>query len=296
MIERRGAEAPRKPQGGFMNTFFLGASASRRCKRLFPALCLLGVLVAPPAQAVGFSGDSRQGGEASQFAPETIIRFSKKVERALAARGARVAILARMGRPPAQLPEGMHFTHAGFAVYSEITTRDGRKLPGYAVYNLYQNGARPDTSALVQDYAVDFFAGVAVLEAGVVVPSPELQQRLLELIASPTYASLHEPRYSAIANPYTLGRQNCTEFVLDVVNAAIYQTDDIRKIKSAERSYFTAQKVNVSPLKLMFGSMFSSEVSLSDQPGEPVTATFESITRYLEKYDQGAVSFSVFAE
>ena len=279
-----------------MNSLISGAAAPWRSRRLFPTLLLLAVAVSEPVQAVGFSGDSRQGGEASQFAPETIIRFSKKVEKALAARGARVAILARMGRPPAQLPDGMHFTHAGFAVYSEITTRDGRKLPGYAVYNLYQNGARPDTSTLVQDFPVDFFAGVAVLEAGVIVPSPELQQRLLEVIASPTYAGLHEPRYSAIANPYTLGRQNCTEFVLDVVNAAIYQTDDIRKIKSAEKRYFTAQKVNVSPLKLMFGSMFSSEVSLSDQPGEPETATFESIERYLEKYDQGSKSFSVFAD
>ncbi|MDP2834045.1 MAG: DUF2145 domain-containing protein [Pseudomonadota bacterium] len=259
-------------------------------------LFLLVATTALPAGAVGFSGDSRQGGETSQFAPETIIHFSKKVEKALAAKGARVAILARMGRPPAELPEGMHFTHAGFAVYSEITTRDGRKLPGYAVYNLYQNAASPNTSALVQDYPVDFFAGVAVLEAGIIIPSAELQQRLLAIITSPTYQALHEPRYSAIANPYTLGYQNCTEFVLDVVNAAVYQTDDIRQIKSAEKQYFTAQKVNISPLKLLFGSMFSSEVTLSDQPGEPVTATFESIAGYLEKYDQGSESFSVLPE
>ncbi|MDD5388652.1 MAG: DUF2145 domain-containing protein [Gallionellaceae bacterium] len=259
-------------------------------------LFLLATTTALPAGAIGFSGDSRQGGEASQFAAETIIHFSKKVEKALAAKGARVAILARMGRPPAELPKGMHFTHAGFAVYSEITTRDGRKLPGYAIYNLYQNAASPNTSALVQDYPVDFFAGVAVLEAGIIIPSAELQQRLLAIITSPTYQALHEPRYSAIANPYTLGYQNCTEFVLDVVNAAVYQTDDIRKIKAATKQYFTAQKVNVSPLKLLFGSMFSSEVTLSDQPGEPVTATFESIASYLEKYDQGSESFSVLPD
>lgn len=260
------------------------------------AACLLGIAGMTSAYAVGFSGDSRQNGVPAQFSVETIIRFSKQVEKALAARGARVAILARMGRPLAELPEGMRFTHAGFAVYSEITTRDGRRLPGYAVYNLYQSADHPDTSGLVQDFPVDFFAGAAVLEAGVIIPSTELQERLLTLIGSSTYRALHDPHYSAIANPYTLGRQNCTEFVLDVVNAAIYQTDDIGKIKRAERQYFIAQRVNVAPLKLMFGAMFSSEVSLSDQPGEPVTATFESIARYLDRYDQGSQTFDIRAD
>jgi len=144
------------------------------------------------------------------------------VERKLAAEGARVAIVARMGRPLSEMPEGMYFTHVAFAVYSNITVADGTSVPGYAIYNLYQRDDKPSVSQLVQDFPVDFFAGVAQLEAGILIPSHELQQRLLEVIGSPTYVSLHEPRYSLIANPYTLGRQNCTEFVLDVVNAAIY--------------------------------------------------------------------------
>jgi hypothetical protein len=116
------------------------------------------------------------------------------------------------------------------------------------------------------------------------------------VIASPTYQALHDPHYSAIANPYNLGRQNCTEFVLDVIDAAIYQTDDIRTIKVNERAYFVAQKVNVSPLKLMFGAMFSAEVSLSDQNGTPVTATFERIAEYLQKYDAGSIVLTVVPE
>jgi hypothetical protein len=36
----------------------------------------------------------------------------------------------------------------------------------------------------------------------------------------------------------------------------------------------------------MLGSMFSSEVSLSDQTGKPVTATFEKIADYLKSYDK----------
>lgn len=248
---------------------------------------------APFVHANGFSSASNQDGGNKYFTPEQILKFSKKVEKALAAKGARVAILARKGRPKSEMPEGMNYTHTAFVVYSTITTSDGRKVPGYAVYNLYQQDKNPDVSDLVMDFPVDFFAGVAELEAGIIIPSAELQKRLLEVIASPTYKALHDPHYSVIANPYTLGRQNCTEYVLDIINAAIYQTDDIEKIKANEKAYFVAQKVNVNPFKLLLGSMFSAEVSTSDQPDTPVTATFETIGQYLEKYDKGVVMVTV---
>lgn len=241
------------------------------------------------------AGSSQAGGQ-PQFAPEQIVSFAKKVEKTMAAKGAYVAILARMGRPASELPEGMHFTHVAFAVYSEITTTDGRKVPGYAIYNLYQQNDRPDVSDLVQDYPVDFFSGVAVLEAGIIIPSPELQKRLLDVIGSPTYKALHDSHYSLIANPYTVGKQNCTEHTLDVINAAIYQTDDIDKIKANEKAYFEAQPVNVSPLKLALGSMFNAEVSTSDHNGKPVTATFETIGKYLQKYDAGSETLIITPE
>jgi hypothetical protein len=248
------------------------------------------------AAAAGFSTSSSQAGEEVKFKPEQIISFAKKVEKTLASRGARVAVLARMGRPPAELPDGMHFTHVAFAVYSEITTSDGRKIPGYAIHNLYQQNDRPDVSELVQDFPVDFFAGVAQLEAGIIIPSPVLQARLLEVIASPTYKALHDPHYSVIANPFTLGRQNCTEFVLDVVNAAIYQTSDIKVIKANEKAFFVAQTVNVNPFKLLLGSMFSAEVSTVDQTGTPVTATFEKMGEYLRKYDAESAVLTVLPD
>ncbi len=236
--------------------------------------------------ATSFSGSSANA--KLQFPAEKISAFSKKVEQKLAQEGVRVAILARMGRPLSEMPEGMHFTHVAFAVYSNITLADGSTVPGYAIYNLYQKNDRPDLSDLVLDYPVDFFSGVAELEAGILIPSPELQQRLLTVIASPTYSSLHQPRYSVIANPYTIELQKCTEFVLDVINAAIYQTSDIKRIKANTKVYFKAQTVKVNPFKLMLGSMFSAEVSTSDQRGTPVTATFEKISEYLQRYDTGS--------
>ena len=229
----------------------------------------------------------------AERSPAQVATFSKQVEKALAENGARIALVSRMGRPLSEMPEGMRYTHVGFAVYSQITTADGRQVPGYAMYNLYQKNDQLDRSDLVQDYPADFFSGAVELEAGIIIPPPALQERLLKVLASPTYAALHDPRYSVIANPYTLGRQNCTEFVLDVIQAAIYQTDRVDVIKANTRAYFKAQPVKVNPFKLMLGSMFSAEVSTSDQEGPPVTATFERIADYLTQADPGTKVLTV---
>jgi hypothetical protein len=220
-------------------------------------------------------------------APGQVARFAKKVERAMAREGARVALVARVGRPASEMPEGIRYTHVGFAVYSIISTADGRTLPGYAMYNLYQKNGRPDVSELVQDFPSDFFSGVAELEAGIIVPGPDLQQRLLQVIGTPTYVALHDPRYSVIANPYTLGRQNCTEFILDVIEASLLRSADPALIKARLKDTFSAQPVKVNPLRLLLGAMTSAEVALSDQPGPPVTATFETIARFLQQLDPG---------
>ena len=265
----------------------------RRRMQMMVLVCLLLGTIVAGSEAAGLSSGGAQTEENPRYSVEQILKFSKKLEKTLAAKGCYVALIARKGRPQEEMPEGMAFTHVGFAVYSDITTQDGRRVKGYAMYNAYQQDDKPHTSALVNDYPPDFFANVYALEAGVLIPSLTLQQRLLQTISSPLYKSFHDPRYSAIANPYTLGRQNCTEFVLDIVNSSIYQTGDLRKIKAAERQYFVAQPVNVNPLKLVLGSMFMREITLADHPNTPVTATFETVARYLLQYDKGSELLTV---
>lgn len=262
--------------------------------RLFSML-IFGLLCSISLYQPVFAGSSQAGGEAF-FEPEKIIGFAKKVEKFLAANGARVAIIARVGRDRESLPEGINFTHTAIAVYSKIQTADGRTIPGYAIYNLYQKSDKPDQSELLQDYPVDFFAGVQVLEAGIIIPTPELQIRLLKIIGSETNKKLHNPKYSVIANPFTLNLQNCTEHTLDILFAAIYETDDIKQIKINEKAYFDPQPVKLNPIKLILGSMFVSDVAISDHPDSPVTVTFTTIGKFLKKFKAGSEIFTIKAD
>jgi hypothetical protein len=226
-----------------------------------------------------------QSGGASPFEIEQITAFGKQLEQELAARGARVALVSRIGRAKGELPEGIRYTHVGYAVYSQITTDDGRQLPGYVFYNLYQGVEHPDRSYLASDFPAEFFAAVYELRAGVIIPKPKLQQRLFKLFTDGSYEKLHNPKYSVLANPYNQHFQNCTEYVLDILHAALYQTTDMAVIKANTREWYRAQPIKISPLKLMFASISMPDVSLRDQPegSLPITSSFGSIATYMEQ-------------
>ena len=257
--------------------------------RIFLIL-ILGVLLAPGATA----GNVPSAKGLFQFAQ--IAALSKGLERALAERGARVAIIGRVGLPPQVMPPGVEYSHAGFAVYSSIRTADNRLVPGYAVYNLYQGDARTGVSFLMQDYPVDYFAAIHVLKAAVVIPSDKLQRALAATIFSPTYKSLHNPRYSVLANPFRTDYQNCTGFVLDVIFASIYRTADPRRIKANIAAYFEPQPIHVDALKLALADAMMPDVSVDDHTGPIATATFESIARFLVRNGIARETFSFVVE
>lgn len=211
-------------------------------------------------------------------------KFSKLVERELAERGVYLAIVGRVGRPEDQLPKGVKFTHVGIAVYSTMSGEDGKNYPGYAFYNLYQSSKTPSRSQLVIDAPSQFFATTSTVKAGVIIPTAELQRRLLKILTTKHYAALHRQPYSVISNPYTLDFQNCTEFVADLITAAIYDTENPLQIKANQRAYFKPVKLRLSKAKLTVASLFSSGVSLSDHDGPVQIATFQAIANFLERH------------
>jgi hypothetical protein len=248
--------------------------------RLFITLpFLLGIMFASPSWA-----GSQQEGE-PQYTVEELAILSKKVEKTLAAKGARVFIIARSGRPAKDLPKGVTYTHVAFGVYSNIQTADGRTIPGYAFYNLYQDAEDGSKSKLVTDFTVDFLSSVHNAKVGIIIPNPALQKRLLSFIGTAEYQALHNPEYSVLANPNNTTFQNCTEYVLDVINAAIYQTVNQDKLKQIAKEHFKAQDINLSPFTMLLGSMFVPGVTTKDHVGQIRTATFTTIANYFEQFN-----------
>lgn len=251
-------------------------------KRLNPKLVWLGILI---FMWVGQVNAGSQQSAEIQHKPEDVVSFAKGVERYAAAKGARAFILARVGRPADDLPKGIFYTHTAIAVYSAITLDDGSVVNGYAIHNLYQDAEDKSKSSLIIDYPVDFFWGAHELKAGIVIPTPEIQQQLIALISAGDNHKLHNPKYTVLASPFNSLYQNCTEHTLDMLNAAVYKTTNIAQLKANAQAHFSAQRVHTSRFKLMLGSALMKDVTTRDHKGKVRTATFTSIAKYLQKYD-----------
>jgi hypothetical protein len=217
-----------------------------------------------------------------QFSAKEVDKFAKSVELFAAKEGARAFIIGRVGRPEKDLPEGINFTHTAIAVYSSITLDTGEKVKGYAIHNLYQKEGQSDKSELVIDYPVDFFWGVSSLKAGIIIPTPEVQQRIMEVIASGKDKQIHNENYSVIANPFNNTFQNCTEHTLNILNVGVYQTTDMTQLKNNAEQHFKPQKIKANPFKLLLGNWFVDDVSTKDHSGKVYTTTFTTIGKYLQ--------------
>jgi hypothetical protein len=260
----------------------LPENQTRTPMRALIALCL-SLILATPALDAGSSQASRQAIDLHGVA--YVQKLADTVNKELDARKANVAIIARCGRLRSELPEGVTFTHVAFAVFEPVQAPDGHIGYTYTVYNLYQGvDGNKSRSQLVQDYTFDLCAGAVEPEIGIIIPTDELQKRILAVIRSPAYADFHNPNYNLIANPFNELYDNCVTHTLKVVVAAIYQTSDQKRVYENIRSYFKAEEFKLSVIEKV-GVNLLGGVSDDDQDGRSVkTATYNSMERFLKEY------------
>ena len=249
-------------------------------KNLLKVLTVVLTMMMPALAGAG----SSEAGQAI-LPREDVAKYADALERDLARRGANVAIVARVGRDRADLPNGIDYTHVAYWVFSKITRANGSTYSGYRVYNLYQQSDDKTRSRLVQDSPADFFAGAFALDAGVIIPDPRLQRKLLQTIASPTYGQLHNARYAVLANPRDRQFQNCTEHTLDVLIASLYATADPVRIKANITAHFDPQPIRIGGLKRLLAPAASGALTTSDHGATIETATFGSIARFMAGHD-----------
>lgn len=256
----------------------------RTLKTLIASLALVGLATTPAAPAFA---DSGSGGPvfSQYFEAEEAATFSKDIEKMLAAKGARVAIVFRTGRTRDKLPDGIEYTHGGFWVYQPIQREDGSVMRGYVGWNLFHGDGEemPKTqSYLANDFPFEFVGASAVEDLGVIVPTPAMQKRILTMMADGRYEAVHDPDYSLIASPFDDRYQNCNEFLLDVIAAAAWQTTDYDQLKVNLSAHFEASQVKTGPLARIFGPMVDERLKLRDHRGQPIrTVTYASLAKFM---------------
>ena len=255
------------------------------------AIAVLLFVVVAPAHAGG-SANCTYG--VQRYGDAAIRDLALRLNDALDSRKVNLAIVARAGRPRAQLPKGVNYTHVAFIVFEPVIGADGQPFYTYTVYNLYQGEkGHETTSYLKQDLTYDFVAGVLEPDVAVCVPVDALQQRIVRVIRSPLYARLHTPEYNLVANPWVDRYDNCVTHLVKVCFAALYQTDDRARIYDDIRTYFVPTHIRLNLLEAI-GSNFIPEVRHDDEdPSGLQTATYDSLVGFLAANGLVKEQFSV---
>lgn len=254
--------------------------------------CLLGAL-AFLAVMGALSAPARAGSEAepADLLPlETAAAFSKQIERELASHGARAALVFRTGRAREDLPDGVRYTHGALWIHQRFVLEDGSEAWGYATWNLFHFRDEPTRSYLARQLPLDFARGALIAEAGIVIPTPEMQRRLIAMAREGGLEAVHQPAYSLISNPHDARYQNCNEYLLDLVAAAVWETTERTRLKANLSAWFEPGELRVSGLERLFGPMVDTRLRTDDHRGPLRTTTFTALARFMA--DHGLSDFS----
>lgn len=142
---------------------------------------------------------------------ERSLDLAQRSMQKLDASGAQVAIIARAGQDLSKY--GLRYSHVGLAWRDHPAGR-------WVVVQLL-NDCGTAHSALYNDGLGNFFlSGLYQYKAQLILPSPEVQQRLAQVLASRTPQRLHEPKYSMLSYAWSTRYQNSNQWVLETLAAA----------------------------------------------------------------------------
>lgn len=211
-----------------------------------------------------------------------------KVREALDQSGAQVVLLGRVGQDLSKY--GLHYSHIGF-VWRDHP--EGRWLNvhllnecGTAVSNLYNQG-------LANFFADDMFAWDALI----LIPSLEVQQRLVARLNGEAPLRLHQAKYNMVAYSFSSRYQNSNQWALEVLAEGLSGKTFAGR-EEAQRwlmeSGYRPSTLQIPLLTRLGGRMFKANVAFDDHPtdrrmaGQIDTVTVDSIADFLSRVDAGA--------
>lgn len=216
------------------------------------------------------------------------MRLAEQTRINLDASGAKVALIARVGRDLSRYH--LRYSHLAFVV------RDHPKGAWTVVHELNECGT--DRSDLYDQGLGNFFLDdLFAYDAAIVIPSPASQARLAQVLATRVPQQLHSRRYNMLSYAWSTQYQNSNQWVLETYAAAssgLPVADRTQAQAWLRLAGFRPLTVNVSAGERLGARMFSANVSFDDHPfgrrmaGQIDTVTVESIMNFVRQRDPGA--------
>jgi hypothetical protein len=200
--------------------------------------------------------------------------------------GAQVVALARIGQNLSEY--GVRYSHFGLAY------RDNGKWR--VVHKLNQCGTA-HAAVYRQGLGEFFLDDLYEYEAAVVIPTPEIQARLLPVVRdNARLAQLNTPAYSMVAYPWAQTYQQSNQWALETFAMAQEPVAVSRERAQAwlKLQGYTPTTLHIGPLKRLGGRMTAANVAFDDHPNEKRftdridTVTVDSVFTWLNRTGMGA--------
>lgn len=225
-----------------------------------PVACVLALCVlAGPAAGGQACVDTMP----TPLAVERGLRLAQVTRDRLAASGAQVALVARVGRDLSR--HGLRYSHLGFA------WRDHPRGAWFVVHQL--NACGTANSELYDEGLGNFFLDdLFDHEALVLLPPPSAQARLAALLEARPALALHTPQYNMVAHPFSTRYQNSNQWVLEVLAAALAPDGQVASRAAAQRwlgeAGYRPTTVRLGTLERLGARVARASIAFDDHPPE----------------------------
>ncbi|KND62446.1 putative outer membrane protein [Candidatus Burkholderia verschuerenii] len=263
-------------------------------RRLVAALSLVFAVHANPAIAGQGCSEKPLTTATLQSAMSAVQRVTAELDK----RGVQVAVLGRIGQDLSKY--GLRYSHVGF-VY-----REGPDQPWRIAHLLNDCGS--NRSDLWYEGVGNFFLDdLFAYDAVVMVPPPELSQRLLSRLSdAKALRSLHDPDYSLVAYPFSTRYENSNTWVLETIVVSSAK-DAVIHSRSEAKAWlkmtgYRPSELEIGAFNRLGGRMFKANVAFDDHPndlrysGRIRTVTADSIEQFVKSRNEGWSVFEIAAK
>lgn len=217
------------------------------------------------------------------------MELARKTYAALEASGASVALVARAGQDLSKY--GQRYSHLG------IVLRDHPAGRWTVVHEL--NACGTASSDLYYDGIGNFFlTDLYRYETRVLVPGPDMQARLVQVMAGRAPRRLHEARYNMLSYVYSTRYQNSNQWVLEVLASAGAAPGQVETRTEAQAwlkaRHYDPGTVEVPAAVRLGARMFRANVAFDDHPfdrrmaGHIDTVNADALVRFVRARDPQA--------
>lgn len=264
--------------------------------RMGPALRMALTLAAAVLAAALLVAPARAGQTCDARAPsaDTVVRGLALAQRTAAwldASGAEVAVIARAGQDLQRY--GLTYSHLGFVLRDPA--RGDRPAAWRVVHKLNHCGS--DRAAVYRQGLAEFFLdGLHDEQAGIVIPTHDVQTRLAPLLRdNARVAALHTPAYNMVAYPWSQRYQQSNQWALETL--ALAMSPDVHDRRQAQAwlqlKGYRPTTLRLGPLTRLGARATTAHIAFDDHPAERRftdridTVTVDSVFEWLPRSGLG---------